>query len=78
MFRKYYDPKGSSDWTSTLTDDVVGDLRLHLSWELGMDMSTCSKVDVGYHILGRFHKIGILSAYVQAIVDDCKIMDLTI
>ena len=60
MFSKYYDPRDSSDWISKLSEEIVEDLRLHLGWDIGMDMSTCSKKELGNQIVIRLRKNTII------------------
>ena len=71
LFRKYYNPlKTNAVWTSDLSDKVICDLRLHLSWDLGVRTFDWSKEAVGTRILYRFKELGILLFMKKVILDD--------
>ena len=61
LFRRHYDPSVNDHvWTTHLSEDVVNELRLHLSWELGIRTFQWSREAVGTRILIRFEELGIL------------------
>ena len=57
-------------WTRDLSDEVISDLRLHLSWDLGLRTFNWSREAVGTRILYRFKELGILLFMKQVILDD--------
>ena len=71
LFRKYYNPLQTDVvWTKDLSDNVINDLRLHLSWDLGIRTFNWSKEAVGTRIICRFKEIGILLFLKKVILDD--------
>ena len=71
LFRKYYNPLQTDVvWTKDLSDNVINDLRLHLSWDLGTRTFNWSKEAVGTRIMCRFKEIGILLFLKKVILDD--------
>ena len=61
LFRRHYDPSvNDCVWTTHLSEDVVNELRLHLSWELGIRTFQWGREAVGTRILIRFEELGIL------------------
>ena len=71
LFRKYYNPLQTDVvWTKDLSDNVINDLRLHLSWDLGMRTFNWSKEVVGTRIMCRFKEIGMLLFLKKVILDD--------
>ena len=60
MFRQYYCPYSNNDaWASRLPTDTMNDIRLHLSWELGIDTFEWSRKKVATTIVNRYKKLGI-------------------
>ena len=71
LFRKYYNPlKTDGVWTSDLSDKVICDLRLHLSWDLGLRTFDWSKEAIGTRIILRFQEMIILLFITKVILDD--------
>ena len=71
LFRKYYNPLQTDVvWTKDLSDNVINDLRLHLSWDLGIRTFNWSKEAVGTRIMCRFKEIGMLLFLKKVILDD--------
>ena len=71
LFRKYYNPLQTDVvWTKDLSDNVINDLRLHLSWDLGIRTFNWSKEAVGTRIMCRFKEIGVLLFLKKVILDD--------
>ena len=60
FFREHYKPFNTEHvWTKYLSERVINDLRLHLSWDLGVRTFQWSKEAVGTRILYRFKELGI-------------------
>lgn len=75
MFHRYYNPDKGPNWIIPLSEDVIRDLRLHLSWELGMcvfNHHNYPKYIIGKMIINRFEELGLLSYIVQAIVKNMR------
>ena len=71
MFRKYYEPVNArAVWTKQLPKQVVDDLRLHLSWDLGIRTFTWNREQIGTRIIYRFKELGILLFMKKIITDD--------
>ena len=71
LFREHYNPFNTEHvWTKYLSDRVINDLRLHLSWDLGVRTFQWSKEAVGTHVLCRFKELGILLFMKKVILDD--------
>ena len=71
MFRAHYNPnKTHVVWTKDLPEKVINDLRLHLSWDLGVRTFQWSKEAVGTRILYRFQELGILLFLKHVIIND--------
>ena len=61
LFRQHYNPHVSHCvWTTHLSDDVMEELRLHLSWELHLNTFRWGREAVGTRIILRFKELGIL------------------
>ena len=70
IFLKYYVPFNTdSVWTRHLPEDVINDLRLLLSWDLGVRTFTWSREVIGTRILCRFKELGILLFMKNVICD---------
>ena len=71
MFREHYRPDDTDDaWTRNLTTRQMDDIRLHLSWELGMDTFGWSREKVAESIVIRFKKAGVFLFLKHVIVTD--------
>ena len=71
IFRKYYNPDDTdSVWTKNLPERVINDLRLHLSWDLGLRSFDWSREAIGTKITYRFKELGMLLFMNKIIVDD--------
>ena len=71
LFREHYNPFNTEHvWTKHLSERVINDLRLHLSWDLGVRTFQWSKEAVGTRILYRFKELGILLFMKKVILDD--------
>ena len=57
-------------WTKDLSEQVINDLRLHLSWDLGMCMFYLNREQLGARILCRFKELGILLFMIKFIKDE--------
>ena len=67
-FRANYNPHLSDRfWTINLSEHVMSELRLHLSWELGISTFTWTREEVGTRLLRRFKKSGILLFLIHVI-----------
>ena len=71
IFRKYYKPfRTDKVWTKDLPDQVINDLRLHLSWDLDQRVFDWSKEVIGTKITCRFKELGIFLFMKKMIFDD--------
>ena len=71
IFRKYYKPSNTKEvWTKRLSEQVINDLRLHLSWDLGLRTFNWTREAVGTRIIYRFKELGILLFMKKVILDD--------
>ena len=66
VFLRYYEPlcKGfhpNIHWTTHVSMEVMNELRLHLSWVLGGDVTHWTDGQIGKKILKIYEKLGILS-----------------
>ena len=59
-------------WTKDLPQQVINDLRLHLSWDLGIRVFEWSRESIGTRILLRFKELGMLLFMKKVITDDHK------
>ena len=60
IFRKHYNPfKTNVVWTNDLSERLINDLRLHLSWDLGVRTFDWSREAIGTRIIYRFKELGI-------------------
>ena len=70
MFRKYYWPiRGDDEWTIGISHDVIQEFKLHLSWELGLNVFHLNRTQIGIEILKRFKDLGIL-VFLKNIIRD--------
>ena len=68
MFRTYYCPyRRDAEWMCPLSEEVVNEFRLHLSWDLGVRVFHWSKEQVGSRILRRYNELGILKFLIGVI-----------
>ena len=71
MFRDHYRPDDRDDaWTRNLTTKQMNEIRLHLSWELGMDTFEWSREKVAESIVSRYKKLGIFLFLKHVVVTD--------
>ena len=70
IFRLYYKPNTDVVWTKDLSEQVINDLRLHLSWDLGIRMFYLNREQLGTRILCRFKELGILLFMIKFIKDE--------
>ena len=76
IFRTYYKPwKTDSVWTKDLPHEVMNDLRLHLSWDIGLRVFDWSVESIGTRIICRFQELGILLFMKKIINDDRKLVN---
>ena len=69
MFRDHYRPDDDA-WTRHLTTRQMNDIRLHLSWELGMDTFGWSREKVAESIVSRYKKLGVFLFLKHVVVTD--------
>ena len=71
MFRKYYWPMRDDDeWTIGISQDVIQNFKLHLSWEIGHNCFNMNRIQIGLLILKRYKTLGILKFLKQVIVNE--------
>ena len=73
IFRKHYNPfKTNVVWTNDLSEQLINDLRLHLSWDLGVRTGTFdwSREVIGTRIIYRFKELGIFLFMKHVIIND--------
>lgn len=71
MFRQYYNPGESMCvWTTHLPEKVIQELRVHLSWELGIRTFRWSREAIGTRIILRFQELGIFLFMKHVIVQE--------
>ena len=71
MFRMYYIPfQTDEEWTRNLSDQVINDLRLHLSWDLKIKVFDLNREQIGRSIVSRFRELGILLFLQNVIIQD--------
>ena len=71
LFRIHYNPfKTDVVWTKDLPDQLISDLRLHLSWDIGLRTFDWSREAIGTRILLRFEELGILLFLKKVIIDE--------
>ena len=69
LFREHYKTNGEV-WTKELPERVVKDLRLHLSWDLGLRTFEWSREAIGTRIIYRFKELGIFLFLKHVIVSN--------
>ena len=71
IFRKHYNPfKTNVVWTNDLSERLINDLRLHLSWDLGVRTFDWSREAIGTRIIYRFKELGIFLFMKHVISND--------
>ena len=71
IFRTYYQPFNAvAVWTKHLPQQVINDLRLHLSWDLGLRTFDWNREQIGTRIIYRFRELGIFLFMKKIIMDD--------
>ena len=71
IFRKHYNPfKTNVVWTNDLSERLINDLRLHLSWDLGVRTFDWSREAIGTRIIYRFKELGIFLFMKHVIIND--------
>ena len=58
FFRLHYNT-GGCVWTKDLSEREINDLRLHLSWDMGVWTFSWSRETIGTRIIYRFKELGI-------------------
>ena len=70
MFHRYYQPEKGSNWIIFLSEEIISDLRLHVSWELGLnvfDYHCFPRYILGKMIIDIFEKKGELPFIIKAL-----------
>ena len=71
MFREHYNPLVTSCvWTTHLSSSVINELRVHLSWTLGIRTFVWSREAIGTRIILLFQELGILVFLKHIIMQD--------
>ena len=66
----HYNPHQSTAvWTKDLPQRLIDDLRLHLSWDLGLRTFTWSREAIGTRIIHRFKELGVFLFMKKVILD---------
>ena len=65
VFLRYYEPyckgfKPNVHWTTHVPMEVMSDLRLHLSWVFGGDVTHWTDEQIGIKIVKMYKKLGLL------------------
>ena len=70
LFRKYYMPfRSDHRWTRDLPEQVISDLRLHLSWDLKIRVFDLTRRQIGIRIVSRFKELGIYTFLRHVIIN---------
>ena len=73
IFRAHYQPLNTDVvWTKDLPERLINELRLHLSWDLGIRTFNWTREAIGTRIIYRFRELGILLFMKKIISDDRK------
>ena len=73
IFRTHYNPFNTDAvWTKDLSERVINDLRLHLSWDLGLRTFDWSREAIGTRIIVRFKELGIFLFMKHVIITQHK------
>ena len=73
LFLKHYTPlvkkgyKPNKHWATHLPTNVMNELRLHLSWVRGGDVTHWTGEQIGRKIVGTYHKSKVLSFLISEI-----------
>ena len=70
IFREHFKPNNGEVWTKDLSDRVINDLRLHLSWDLGVRTFDWSRESIGTRIICRFKELGMFLFLKHVIITD--------
>ena len=71
IFRTHYNPfKTDAVWTRDVSEQVINDLRLHLSWDLGICLFFLNRDQLGTRIICRFKELGIFLFMKHVIIND--------
>ena len=66
----YYNPfKTNAVWTKDLPERLINDLRLHLSWDLGLRTFDWSREAIGTRIICRFKELGVFLFMKKVMLD---------
>ena len=66
----HYNPHQSTAvWTKDLPQRLIDDLRLHLSWDLGLRTFTWSREAIGTRIIHRFKELGVFLFMKKVMLD---------
>ena len=72
LFLTHYEPlikdyEPNNHWTIHVSADVMRDLRLHLSWVRGGDVTHWTDEQIGKKIVGLYHKANVLPFLISEI-----------
>ena len=72
MFLKHYEPLGkgfkpNKHWTTHPSVEIMRDLRLHLSWTRGGDITHWTDLQIGEYIVKSYHKSKVLPFLISEI-----------
>ena len=70
IFRSYYKPNADVVWTTNIPQQVINDLLLHLSWDLGHRVFYMNREQLGTRITCRFKELGTFLFMKHVIVND--------
>ena len=71
IFIKHYNPfKTDAVWTTNLPERIINDLRLHLSWDMGLRTFSWSREAIGTRIIYRFKELGIFLFMKHVIINE--------
>ena len=71
IFRTHYNPFNTDAvWTKDLSERVINDLRLHLSWDIGLRTFDWSRETIGTRIIHRFKELGIFLFMKHVIINE--------
>ena len=71
LFLKHYEPlptKHNKEWTSNLGSSIMNDLRVHLTWVIGMNVFKLSDRKVGKKVLRLYKKSGELKFLTNVVI----------
>ena len=68
----YYEPltkdyKPNNHWTIHVPADIMRDLRVHLTWTFGDDVSHWTDEQIGKKIVSYYHKSNVLPLLIREI-----------